>query len=154
MNLPIARIYKLINEDSLEYYGSTTEKHLSNRLAKHKSGAKKGTHMSSKVLFENGKTVRIELVENCEVKDRYELRNRERFYVENNDCVNKRIPNRTKKESYEKNKEHFQEYNKEWRKNNLHRVCECGFTGLKQHHARHLKSKKHLEWVASQPVVE
>ena len=132
--LSYARIYRLINDDGLVYYGSTTQKYLSSRLAKHKYDNSKNKTVTSKLLFEGGKDVRIELVENCEVIDKYELHNRERYYIQNNECVNKCIPNRTdkeycqdnkekKKEYYETNKEAILAYTKEYKEKNKEAVA-------------------------------
>ena len=111
-----ARIYKLDSTNGLVYYGSTTQKYLSMRLGKHKSEAKRNSlkKCSSHLLFTEWATVTITLVENVEnCKDKYELQARERFYIENNDCVNRQIPNRTQKEYREENKEYLKEWFKE-----------------------------------------
>ena len=146
--MEIAQIYRLINDDDLVYYGSTTNT-LERRLAKHKWGAANGKRTTSRVLFGEGKTVRIELVEDCSgVRNRYDLQNRERYYIENNECVNRCVPNRTTTEYYYDNIDNIKRYRKNWRQANLHRICECGFVGLRQHHARHLNSQRHLLWEA------
>ena len=97
------KIYKIVdNTNNNIYIGHTTEKYLSKRLQHHlyqykywKEGKK--TYTSSFKIFENN-DYRIELLENCNCKDVYELKNRERYYIENNDCVNLSVPNRTKLE--------------------------------------------------------
>ena len=129
-----AKIYKLINDEMPDkvYYGSTTKRLLSERLASHKYDAINRHDSSSSPLFEYGK-VKIFLVEDfpCETID--QLAKRERFYIENNECVNIRFPGRSDKEL-----------------RNTEIVCVCGAKGKKGNIARHLKSKKHQKWVNSQ----
>jgi hypothetical protein len=114
----IMSIYKITGGD-LCYIGSTTEK-INTRYSKHKanyrvwkSGGKMG-HCSSFDIFDTVgiENCKIELLEQTDT-----LLNRERFYVESMVCVNKKIPNRTKKEYRELHKEYFKEWTKEWRKN-------------------------------------
>jgi len=66
---------------------------------------------------------------------------REAYYIKNNQCINKEIPGRTKKES---NKEYY-EKNKE--KLNEKIDCECGGKYIHQHKSRHMKSKKHINYI-------
>ena len=116
------KLYKLINDNTgLCYVGSTIEKYLSRRLAKHKGQYKRylqgcGHYYTSfKVIQNDG--YRIELIEHYPCQSKYELEKRERFWIENTDCVNKIIPTRTDKEWREQNKEHIQKYleqNKEY----------------------------------------
>jgi hypothetical protein len=121
-----ARIYKMNSSNGLVYYGSTTQKYLSTRLAKHKCDVKKG-ECRSHLLFTEGATVTITLVENVEnCKDKYELQARERWYIENSDCVNKNIPTRTEKEWREENKEYLKEWFKENYKVNREQFLEKG----------------------------
>ena len=101
-NYQDAKIYKLINDSmpGLVYYGSTCNT-FSKRLGQHKD---KQNTCSSKCLFEDG-TVQIILVEKYPCTDKMELNARERYYIENNDCVNKSIPGRTRKEYSEDNRD-------------------------------------------------
>ena len=117
-----ARVYKLQSTNGLVYYGSTTQKVMTKRLSTHKGKAKTGESSRSRLLFTDGATVTITLVENVEnCKDKYELQARERWYIENNECVNKNIPNRTEeeirvyhKEYRETHREKSKEKAKEW----------------------------------------
>ena len=136
------KIYKLTCGD-LVYYGSTCSS-LTKRLYEHKQ---KSNNCTSKQLFEIGDP-EITLVEDFACERKEQLTARERFYIENNDCVNKFIPNRTREEYiktdarketskkyYEKNKEHYEEYrentkeqkaqyDKEYNKNNKEKIQE------------------------------
>lgn len=120
-----SKIYKLICDDpELVYYGSTTQKYLSSRLCEHK---KKNNNCTSKKLIEAG-GVKIYLVENYPCESKNDLNARERFYIENNNCINKSLPGRTQKEYqndnrqllcekakiiYNKNKKKILDYQKE-----------------------------------------
>ena len=104
------KIYKIVdNTTGNVYIGHTTKTLLSQRLAKHNSdynrwkNGKSGYITSFKIL-ENGDYY-IDLLEavNCKSKD--ELKARERFYIENNKCVNKLFPGRTYEEYYAINRE-------------------------------------------------
>ena len=104
------RIYKLIdNTNGNVYYGSTIQQ-LNKREINHKADYKryldeKHTYITSFEIIKNN-DYKIELVEEIEFETKDALHERERFYIENNDCVNKNIPNRTMKE-------YLKEYNKE-----------------------------------------
>jgi hypothetical protein len=115
------KIYKIVNDKlGLTYYGSTTQI-LSQRM---------GGHIVAKKRFDNGKcpnmtsfqlldgNQKIYLVEKYPCNDKNELERRERYYIENNDCVNKFIPTRTLKEYCKDNKDKIKEYSKEYYKNN------------------------------------
>ena len=99
-NYQDAKIYKLVNDSmpGLVYYGSTVNT-FARRLGQHKAPTNK---CKSKCLFEHG-TVQIFLVEEYPCENKLQLNARERFYIENNDCVNKHIPGRSKKEYYHDN---------------------------------------------------
>jgi hypothetical protein len=96
-NYQNGKIYRIHSyQTDLVYYGSTTEK-LSRRLSGHKSNIKSGSSVSSKRIFEYD-DVMITLIELFPCNSKSELESRERFYIENNQCVNKQIPTRTIKE--------------------------------------------------------
>ena len=82
------KIYKIVdNTNGNVYIGITTQKYLSSRLAGHRQDK---TCMSRDII-KNG-DYKIELIEETDDKTR------ERYWIENTDCVNKQIPGRTKKE--------------------------------------------------------
>ena len=96
VNYENSRIYKLVNYDcGLVYYGSTTQP-LRKRFYGHKADAKSASTSSSE-LFAYSDNVKIVLVEDYPCKDKYKLLAREGWYVENNRCVNKNVPNRPAK---------------------------------------------------------
>jgi hypothetical protein len=112
-----SKIYKLTtpHDETMVYYGSTVNplyKRKSQHKDKFKNNELKG---SSFKIFELGEDdVIITLVENVNCNSKEELHQRERHYIENNDCVNKQIPGRTKKEYYDTNKQQLLEQKKEY----------------------------------------
>ena len=112
VNYENGKIYKLVcNETGLIYIGSTAQKYLSIRLSGHKWDYKnylkgKTNYITSFKVLENG-NYDIILLENYSCNDKYELKARERLYIETNECVNKCIPNRTQIEYVESNKDYF-----------------------------------------------
>ena len=110
------KIYKLVSDVSdLIYIGSCCVP-LHKRFYNHKSDfttAKKDPTKSSE-LFKLGGKVEIILIEEFPCKSKMELERRERFHIENNNCVNCYIPGRTKAEYYEANKEEIAEQGKEY----------------------------------------
>ena len=110
---------------NLIYYGSTCLS-LSKRLSSHKKAAKRyqdgkrNLTTSFKILeYPDHKIV---LVENYPCKTKEELVAREAYYIRNNECVNKVIPQRTHKEWYETNKERITADQIEWQKNNKEKL--------------------------------
>ena len=112
------QIYKLVNDElGLTYYGSTVNA-LRKRLAQHKSGL----NCSSKILFQDESDVKIYLVEECSFNSKIQLKQRERYFIENNICVNKNIPSRTEKEYKFDNKEKIKESKKQYRSDNEEQI--------------------------------
>jgi hypothetical protein len=126
------KIYKLVprvyENDYIPYIGSTCEKLLSSRLAKHKLKYKayvlknktKELFTTSFKLFEDFgvNNIDIFLIEDYPSNNKYELEARERYHIENNICINKNVPTRTRKEWREINKEELKEKSKKYREIN------------------------------------
>jgi hypothetical protein len=128
VNYQDAKIYKLVGYGKT-YYGSTTQ-----ALNQRKGGHKRKLNCMSKEIFKLGDDVDIVLVESYPCNNKEELHQRERYYIENNECINKKIPLRTinewRKENkdkikddgkkyYEDNKDKIKDYQKEYYNNNL-----------------------------------
>ena len=129
----LGKIYKLVptnyEGDYIPYYGSSAQNYLSVRLAGHIRDyndylkGKRHKTTSFKLFEKHGiDNISIILVENYPCQSKAELEARERYYIENNICINKNIPTRTDKEYYEDNKEIIKEYKKEWRNNNKENI--------------------------------
>jgi len=158
IHIYIMSIYKITGGD-LCYIGSTTQK-INERFSKHKDNYrvwKKGGKMGHCSSFDIFDTVGVE---NCviELLEQTEtLKERERFYMESMVCVNKRIPNRGKKEYRELHKEYFTNYNKEWRQNinKEKNICECGGRYTHTNKLKHIISKKHINFTpCPQPLTQ
>ena len=106
------KIYKIIdNTNGNVYIGRTTMK-LTVRLRKHKTRQS----CMCREIIKNG-DYKIELIEETDDKSR------ERYWIENTDCVNKVIPGRTRDEWYEENRETLLENNKKYREKNRYKVA-------------------------------
>ena len=109
------------------YYGSTIQKYLSSRLASHNANYKK--YLNGK--YENVSSFSIiqyadayiELVEEIECQTKEELKTREGEYIRHNECVNKRIAGRTKRQYYDEERDKILKYHKElYLKNKSNRI--------------------------------
>mgnify|MGYP003656080151 CR=1 FL=1 len=145
-----AKIYKIVNHElkGLVYYGSTTAT-LKKRFSQHKTSL----NCSSKALFSVGYP-EIILLEYYPCETKQELEERERVWIEGNECVNKYITGRTAKEHKELKKEYYKQYrqdNNEQRKEKFD--CECGGKYTHTNISIHLKSKKHIMFSSTQQCV-
>lgn len=95
------KIYKLIDNTNGNIYIGSTIQSLSKRKNQHKEKRNKCT---SKYIIENG-DYDIILIENYPCNSKEELLARERYYIENTECINKMTPGKTKKEWYQDNRE-------------------------------------------------
>jgi hypothetical protein len=96
-------IYKIYdNKNGDTYYGSTCNE-LRYRISQHKCMASK---CKSKSIILNGDYSYC-VVEEFPCESKRQLETRERWWIENNNCVNKMIPTRTNKEHYETNKDKY-----------------------------------------------
>tara|TARA_R110002049_G_C8946341_1_gene545496 strand:- start:271 stop:783 length:513 start_codon:yes stop_codon:yes gene_type:complete len=145
------------------YYGSTTMS-LSKRISKHKTD----THCVSRKIIDRN-NYQEELIEEYPCNSKTELEARESYFIRNNLCINKKIPDRTKREYRQDNKvyiaQHRKEYNeankekllkehREYYQENKEKIkaqkltkikCECGCEITINHIARHCKTKKHAD---------
>ena len=114
-NYKEGKIYKIkCNETGEQYFGSTTGS-LRVRLNGHKSKTKCKEQCMSRQIINRG-NFQIELVENYSCETKHELHKRERFYIDNNECINSYIPTRTRKEYKEVHKEKIKDYIHTWEK--------------------------------------
>jgi hypothetical protein len=119
-------IYKLEGGD-LVYYGSTTEK-IYQRIRHHRSQYKdylegKRNYQTSYEIIKLGKgKYTITEVERVNFDERIELLKRERWYIENNECINKNRPSRTSEEWREINKDILKQKEKEYKEMNKDKI--------------------------------
>ena len=121
-----AKVYKIVDpNEEMVYIGSTTQA-LSKRFAAHRSTHKKltgGKCTVSSIFNTYGiENCKILLIENFPCNNKEELIKKEAEYIKTINCVNKVIPNRTKKEYNKKynedNKESIAAYQKEYNEAN------------------------------------
>jgi len=96
----IATVYKLHDKNGLVYFGSTRQK-LYQRLSEHRY--KNHVRPSTSCLLDYDSMEATVLEEHEFSEGEYDvvfMRKRERYYIENFECVNVRIPSRTQKELY------------------------------------------------------
>ena len=110
-----SKIYKIICSETQQIYIGSTTQPLSKRLSQHKKGS-----TTAKNFIEP----KIYLVETvcCDTKE--ELHARERYYIENIECVNLMIPGRTYNEWIEKNKEIIAEKKKDYHEKNKEKIAQ------------------------------
>jgi hypothetical protein len=140
------KIYKIVNtENNNIYYGSTIQP-LHKRLNEHRN---KHNNCMSKNLCVDLYNCSIVLVENFECNSKEELLMRERFYIENNVCVNKikrpivsKEEQRQREDEWHKNKgvEYNREKSKRWLENNKEKHNKRGLEWY------HNNKDKRKEW--------
>ena len=172
------KIYKIVcNKTNLTYVGSTCEPTLARRLAHHVGNYRGYLRNPELYLYTTSfeclkeDDYVIVLLENCPCQSKDELYARERYWIENTECVNKVIPLRTtseyrrahpeetkrnKRNDYEKHREKRQETIKTYYEKNKDKCdeyykklfdCECGSHYNIKHKNRHLQSKKHQAYL-------
>ena len=154
------KIYKIVDNTNDNIYIGSTCQSLKTRLIEHKCHYKtflKGlcNNTRSFDIIKNN-DYEIKLLEACEVKTKLELKARERYFIKNNECVNKQIPTRTKKEWYIDNKEKVKEQTKAYRDANKDKInfkanekfdCECGGCYQYKNKCQHIKTAKHQKFI-------
>jgi len=144
----------LVCDGELCYYGST-ETTLKKRLGSHKST---GNGCRTKLMNKD----KMEIKEVEWVEDVSQLETREKWWIQNNECVNYKTPSRTKEEElaqhrarskryYENNKTKCCNLNYEnMKRRNAERgnyECVCGSVVQDSEKYRHHKSKKHINFI-------
>ena len=117
------KIYRIVdNTNGNIYIGKTKQKYLCQRLTSHRY---KGSCCSSSQIIKNG-DYKIELIEETEDETR------ERYWVENTECINKQIPGRTRKEWFEYNRDKNLKRTKS--RSEIVRPYEISWGGRKDYH--------------------
>ena len=156
------KIYKIVDNTNNNVYIGSTCCSLKTRLTVHKSDYKRFLNglfhnVTSFEIIKNN-NYKIELLEDCNIKTKQELLARERFFIKNNECLNKYIPGSCDKG--------IQQYKKQWyidnkdKLNNIHKaynaknkdkanekfVCQCGGRYTRCGKSIHNKSNKHINF--------
>ncbi len=158
------KIYKITNDFNDDVYVGSTCDTLIKRFSSHKQSRKDKTKYHKplyKLMNEIGfERFRIDLIEDCPCDDKYQLRQREGYFIRQFGTLNIEIAGRTIKEWENENKEHKREYRKQNQEhiqeikhinyeNKKHLllekvVCECGCSVNVSNLLRHQRTKKHL----------
>ena len=158
------KIYKLWSPSkNLVYYGSTVQT-LSQRLAGHivyYKNYEKTNHYYSSFKILECEDYKIELIEEYPCNNKQQLLKKEGEYIKANECVNKQIAGRTKKEykidtkeqksKYDKiyqkiNEERRKEQSSQYRKNNKDKLTQAKKKDYQEHREHYLElSKKYRE---------
>tara|TARA_R110001606_G_scaffold296520_1_gene444317 strand:+ start:206 stop:652 length:447 start_codon:yes stop_codon:yes gene_type:complete len=146
MAATIYKIYCLDSEITECYIGSTED--FSQRRSEHKSVC--NNINDSRHNFKVYKFIRanggwdnfiIEQIIDCDIEDRYDC---ELYYFKLfKASLNSIFPKRSQTQYYIDNREQQLEYKKQTH------ICECGATYTQSHKARHIKSKKHQNYINS-----
>ncbi len=170
------KIYKITNDYNDDIYVGSTCDTLIKRFSRHKRG-RTSEVLKHKPLYKLMNEIgyerfRIQLIEECPCDDKYQLRQREAFYIRQMSTMNKTIPFVTKEEKSERIKAYkrsesrkiiqkeeskqFYQNNKDkiLEKNKEKSVCACGCELRKSDMARHEKSQKHLNLMMSRIKME
>jgi len=107
------KIYRIVDNTNGNIYIGKTTQTLKKRLSNHKYDK----DCVSRDIIKNG-DYRMELIEITEDESR------ERYYIENIDCINHNIPGRTQKEYYEKHNNKILQKKKEYYQNNREEILQ------------------------------
>ena len=132
------KIYKLVdNTNNNIYIGSTCETILTNLLNKHKSDYKryveKGIKYTTSFEIIKNNNYKIELIEEIICVNKYILDEREKYWIENINCINKYKPNN-----------YLDKGNKD-----IHRTkkCNCGGEYKFGQQSKHYKTITHIHYI-------
>ncbi len=113
------KVYRVIcNETNETYYGSTVQS-IKTRMYQHT----RANVTRCKSIIDRG-NYRYEVCEEVVCDDRTVLYDRERFWIQNNECINKQIPNRKYPEFYKDNRDKILQYKKEHYQKNRQRLLD------------------------------
>ena len=104
-----SKIYKIVCKQSGKIYIGSTRYKLSDRLHNHIYDAKRRDDLTSSEIIKGG-NYEIQLIEDYPCLDNKELCEREQYWIETLECVNK---NRASRDKYAYDKKHKQD-NKDW----------------------------------------
>ena len=186
MDYSKTKIYKIWSPQGDKIYiGSTTKDYLSQRMTAHRNNYKSWKNnpalnkITSYDLFDEygiaNCFIELLIAKECTSKD--EQTKLEGHYIRSMECVNKHIPDRTRKEYYQDNKAHFNARSKKWHEENreahneykdiykimyndinkeyINEKFTCGCTGkyTRYHKRSHERSKKHLDYLNKEKII-
>ena len=170
VNYNNGKIYKIEDlNGEMCYIGSTTKEYLSQRMTEHRQKYASWKKANSDkftvydIFDKHGvSNCHIVLIEVCPCSSRDELTSREAHYIRTVECVNKVILDRGgveyRKDYYIKHLEAKKQYAVDYRTMNASKIkeyktqteaCVYGTTHIRDGKARHLRSKKHTDYMAT-----
>jgi len=136
----MVKIYFIVDINGLVYVGSTSQE-LKERFASHKSIKKYNTDNTCSSILDLDNAY-IECIEECTEDNR---REREKYWINNIDCVNKIKydfdSKKYKKEYYEKNREKRNQQNKEYYEKNKEKIKQQ----KKEYYEKNLEKRKQYD---------
>ena len=147
------KIYKITNDYNDDVYIGSTCDTLVKRFSSHRNQSKqydKRNRLLYVLMNDIGvERFRIELIEDYPCVDKYQLLQREAYYIRQNteNNLNMYIPDRTVKEYLETYYTTNSEQIKAQKREVI--ICECGCKSERGHIARHRKTGKHIKLMAS-----
>ena len=148
------KIYKLIDLTNDNIYIGSTIQTLDKRLSTHKTDSSRYNTASKEIIL-NGE-YKIQLICNYPCNSKRALEKEEQRYIDMYDCVNKYKSYITEKQFIERYTIYQKQYkivNKDKLKQirNQQFTCECGKIYTYVHKIRHMKSKKHINYLLGYP---
>ena len=142
----IGKVYKIFSEKYDKIYIGSTTRLLLQRFLAHKSDYRKynkGKHnfVTSFYILQFD-DANIELIEEVNFDDKKELIRRERFHIEQNECVNKRVEGRTSKEWGQDNKDRVLEHKQKYREKNREKLLEKAKENYQENREKRLEQAK------------
>lgn len=154
------RIYKIESKSSSKVYVGSTTTSLEKRMSRHRTNFRRysrgqpAPYTSSFELLVGD--CRIILLDEGPFRDRRELHEKEREYIESLDSVNILHPTRSPEEYREDNRDRIKEQKREWYHRNKpirkteHFDCDCGGRYTTQNKRVHQRTARHKIWDAHQ----
>ena len=122
------KIYKIVDIGYNECYVGSTIEALSKRMCQHRCyfNGNRPRPCNIIILFEKYglENCKIELIENYPCNSKEELTAREGYHIKQNNCVNKIVAGRSKKQWYQNNADHASNKAKEYREQNKEHIKE------------------------------
>ena len=103
------KIYKITSPDTNDIYVGSTTQTLKQRFKDHYKNYKNGHHTTASHILKHS-DVKIELIQDYPTTSEYFLLARERYWIEQLDCVNHNLPSHSQKEYRDDNKEKIKQH--------------------------------------------
>jgi hypothetical protein len=136
------KIYKITSPSTSKIYIGSTRKSLNQRFSNHISNysSNRGVKSGEIIKYNNAN---IELIEEYSCNSKRELEKREAYHIKQNidNCVNKCIPCRSKREYWLDNKEDIDEIRR------FKIDCPCGGAYIVKHRTTHFKTGRHIKYL-------